>query len=284
MTPEIKTYCGENGDIEFLHYRGGGPDLIMLHATGFNPWMWHPLARELAAQYNVYAPFFCGHRDADPHRGGLKWPLLADDLCALCGEHNIAAPYLVGHSMGGTVITLAVAQNKVTPLGMVLIEPIFLPEQIYRINMTLDMHPLAARSIKRTNHWKNREEAGKYLASRELFSNWDREMLELYLDYGMEPSDEGGLRLACHPRSEAALFMGSNAMDPWPLLQNIACPVLLLAGEKSDTGRYVDLKKAAALIPGGEHHVVAGAGHLIPMEKPGTVLGLIDGFFRKNAP
>lgn len=279
--PEIKKIDTGRHVIEYLQYESSGPALIMLHATGFNPWLWHPLARELSKSFNVIAPYFCDHRHADPHKGGLAWSLLAEDLCALCGTLNITGPFLVGHSMGGAVITIASAWKKINPGAMVLIEPIFLPEQAYTITMTVDMHPLASKSIKRTSFWNDRDEAAEYLRSRQLFKNWDSEMLDLYIEYGMVPGKSGGLTLACHPEREAALFMGSNAMDPWPLMPTVDCPVLVLEGETSDSKTYVDFKKAASMFPKGEHYSVKGAGHLVPMEKPDEVTMLIKNFFNR---
>ena len=34
-------------EVECLRWPGRGPALVMLHATGFLPWIWHPIAREL---------------------------------------------------------------------------------------------------------------------------------------------------------------------------------------------------------------------------------------------
>ncbi len=104
-------------------------------------------------------------------------------------------------------------------------------------------------------------------------------MLDLYLEHGMTRAGNGALTLACQPRREAALFMGGRAQDPWKLLPQISCPVLLVEGEKSENRVVVDLERAASMIPGASLEVITGAGHLVPMEKPGEVLALIREFF-----
>ena len=109
-------------------------------------------------------------------------------------------------------------------------------------------------------------EGREYLSGKGLVANWDGEMLDLYLRHGMSSYEEPGLTLACHPRREAALFMGGMAQDPWPLLERIACPVLLLEGGRSENRLVIDLGRAASVIPRGELEVVADAGHLVPME------------------
>ena len=60
-------------------------------------------------------------------------------------------PFLVGHSMGATVLMIANALHGLSAAGMVLIEPILLPAEFYRGSMRVDEHPLAARAIRRTN-------------------------------------------------------------------------------------------------------------------------------------
>jgi len=278
MMPEIRTQDIGDASVQYLPYPGEGPALIMLHATGFLPWLWHPIARDLARTFRVFAPYFCDHRHAEPE-DGLEWMQLADDLCRFCANLSIERPFLVGHSMGATVMTLAEALHGPVARKMVLIEPIFLPSDFYRIKIGVEQHPLAAKSIKRRNHWNGENEAREYLRSRPLFRNWDDEMLDLYIKYGMVPGETGGLSLACHPRREAALFMGSVKYDPWPLLPKVECPVMILEGETSENRHFIDLKKAAASFPRGEHRIVIKAGHLVPMEKPGEIARILQEFF-----
>ena len=277
--PLIKSSDIGDTAIEYLHYPSDGPDLILLHATGFLPWLWHPIAASLARSYNIIVPYFCDHRHSEPEDGGLGWDILAEDLKKLCSNLSLKSPYAVGHSMGGTVITLCAALHELSPAGMILIEPIFLPEISYATKITVQQHPLASKSINRRSEWINRDEALSYLKNRKLFSRWDSEMLELYLNYGMTTGDGNGLTLTCSPRKEASLFMGGNAKNPWPLLQKIECPVLVVEGGASENKLFIDLKKAASLITHGTHFEVKDAGHLIPMEQPGTITELIKKFF-----
>ncbi len=184
-TPQI---CRQNiGDAElsYLLYEGDGPPLIFLHATGFQPWLWHPLARELASSYRIIAPSFCDHRETDPESGGLSWVTLAEDTVRLCNVLQLEKPFLVGHSMGATVHLIANALYGLQAAGMILIEPILLPAEFYQGRMSVDEHPFAAKAIRRTNFWHHRDEAMAYLRSRSLFQGWDEEMLELYIRYGM---------------------------------------------------------------------------------------------------
>jgi lipase len=280
LQPEILRQDIGDAEIQYLHYPGSGPVVILMHATGFLPWLWHPIARQLASQYRIIAPYFCDHRDAKPENGGLDWFILAGDLAALCNKLSIKKPYFVGHSMGATVITIANAVLHVHAEGMILIEPIILPEPVYTTGISLEQHPLASRSIKRQNGWPDMEDAKTYLKSKSMFSKWDDEMLDLYIRYGMIPDDSGGLKLACHPRREASLFMGGHQFNPWPFLPQINCRTLIVEGENSENRNFIDLPLISKLIPGCSHYMVKNAGHLIPQEQPGETCRLILDFFQ----
>jgi len=275
-----QTFIQNIGDAELasLRYEGEGPPLIFLHATGFLPWLWHPVAREFVGDYRIFAPYFCAHRNADLESGGVDWRTLAEDLALFCERLHMEKLFLVGHSMGATVAVIVNALYGIPAAGMVLIEPIFIPQELYRTRISVEQHPLASKAIRRTNFWRNRDEALTYLNSRPLFQSWDEEMRELYLRHGMS-GEEGGLRLTCSPQREAALFMGGMQYDPWPLLSRISSPVLILEGEKSENRGFINLDRVRRLIADCAYHLVGGAGHLIPMEQPTEVTRLIREFF-----
>jgi pimeloyl-ACP methyl ester carboxylesterase len=161
---------------------------------------------------------------------------------------------------------------------MVLIEPIFLPEKFYQMKLGVADHPLAAKAIKRTSSWSSEKEALEYLKSRALFASWDEQVLDLYFKYGMQRQENGSLHLTCSPESEAAIFMGGRKYNPWPLLDKLKCPVLIVEGEKSENKQFIDLKKAVPILRQGQYRSVAGAGHLIPMQKPQIIAQIIKDF------
>ncbi len=268
-----------DSELPYLYYHGRGRVVVMLHATGFLPWLWHPIAIALAGDYRLITPYFCDYRESDP-ASGLSWMKLAEDLCQMCERLNIASPVMVGHSMGATVITIAEATHSLGAAGMILIEPIFLPQEHYQRHIRVEEHPLAGKSIRRRNFWHDSSAAKTYLRAKEMFKNWDEEFLDLYIQHGMVEQTTGGLRLTCSPEKETSLFMGEMKYNPWPLLPKISCPTLVLEGAKSVNRHLIDLKAAAAEMPHGSYRLVADAGHLIPMEKPKEIIQIITDFLR----
>ncbi len=280
MTQQPETRFQDIGDtaLQYLHYEGPEPAIVLLHATGFLPWLWHPIARRLNASHRVIAPYFCDHRESDLQRGGLGWMTLAEDLASLCRRLLLEKPLLVGHSMGATVVTFAEAVNGLGAAGLLLIEPIFFPEHDYRPGAKVEDHPLAAKSLKRRNRWKSKAEVRAYLRSKPLFANWQDEFLDLYIQHGTTRRETFGLELTCAPQREAALFTGGMPYDPWPAMNRVRCPVLILEGETSGNREYIDLAQAATRFPDARLETIAGAGHLVPMEKPAEVLAFIQTF------
>ena len=269
------------GELPYLYYGGGARQMLFLHATGFLPWLWHPIIENFTPESSIWAPYICNYRSCEPEKGGLSWNVIAQDLSMFCREQKIEKPLLIGHSMGATVLTIAAAGYGVVPCGMILIEPIFLPDDFYNTQLTVKDHPLASKSIKRVNHWKSEDDALSYLKSRSLFSDWDDRILQLYMQFGMEKQQAGDLKLTCTPSSEAAMFMGGVSRSPWPLLEKIDCPVLVIEGEKSPNVGLVDVQRAVSLLPQGQYGSVSEAGHLIPMQKPAEIVSIIKDFIAK---
>ncbi|MFO7568392.1 MAG: alpha/beta hydrolase [Smithellaceae bacterium] len=275
--PDLKHQDVGGAELPYLYYAGGDRHILFAHATGFLPWLWHPVIAPFVPEYSVWAPYICNYRSCNPYEGGLSWNVIAEDFSTFCRAQQVDKPLLIGHSMGATVLTIAAA-NGLTPRGMILIEPIFLPDEFYKMKPSVKDHPLASKSIKRVSHWQDENEAMSYLKSRSFFSDWDEDVLGLYKEFGMEKLSAGDMRLTCTPESEAAMFMGGVSRDPWPLLEKIDCPVLVIEGEKSPNIGLVDVRRAVSLLPQGRYASVAEAGHLIPMQKPAEIAAIVKDF------
>lgn len=275
--PKLSSQKIDDVTISYLLYEGVGETLVLLHATGFLSWLWHPIASSLNSRYRIIAPNLCHHRRADPYQGGLDWFVLAADIARLLRELRVERPILIGHSMGGTVLAIAAGAGGIKPQAMVLIEPVFLLREIYQMELRVEDHPLAAKSIRRSNGWSGWDEARRYLQTHRTFAAWDEEVRDLYLNHGMEEVG-GEIRLVCSPQQEAAIFMGGLRYDPWTALPNITCPVLVVEGGESDHRQYVDLKKLAGEFPHGQYLLVPHGSHFMPMERPREMAGIIEDF------
>ena len=281
VNPRVLTQSIGDTKIKYLLYDGPGKTLVLLQGTGFPPELWHPIAQELSRFYRLIVPFYYDHREAKSSDEGISWLILAQDLKAFCDTLQLDKPVLVGHSMGGTVAAISEAECRLTAGGLILIEPIFLIEELYQIPFTVQDHPLASKSLKRINHWEDERELRQYLESKILFKEWAEGMLERYIRYGFEKDPQGGMRLLCSPHKEAGLLMGGMKNNPWPMFPRITCPVLILEGETSENRLYTGLEKASSLMPRGSYALIKEAGHLIPMERPKEVTPIILKFLKE---
>jgi lipase len=102
---------------------------------------------------------------------------------------------VVGHSMGGTVAVIAEVECSLNAAAMILMEPIFLMEELYRRLTHINKHPVASKTLKRTNQWGDEEELRQYLKSKPLFQNWAEGMLEPYIRYGFRTDPLGEVHL-----------------------------------------------------------------------------------------
>jgi len=269
-------------EFPYLFFKGNdsAPQIVFMHAAGFIPWLWQPVIEAISPCGDAWAPFICNYRECDPEKGGLAWFVIAQDLAGFCKAQKIQEPLIVGHSMGATVSVMACGLSGLKPRGMILIEPIFLPQAFYNGSTVVNDHPLASKAIKRKNSWIDEEEAISYLKSKQLFDGWDERILRLYVEYGMQKQKKGHLALTFSPQSEAAIFMGGRKTDPWPMLENVTCPVLVVEAEGSENKKFVDIKKIAALLKLSSYKSITGAGHLVCMQKPKEIAGIIKEFSR----
>ena len=71
---------------------------------------------------------------------------------------------------------------------------------------------------------------------------------------------------------------------PIDTLEDLAMPVLVLAGERDVRGFREMSAVLGRRIPGAQYHVVAGAGHMVNMEQPSAVNELLAGFLERLRP
>ena len=105
---------------------GSGPPLVLLHGRGGAASVWFPLLPHLARTHRVLAvdlPGFGASRGARFHGGGVEAALafFVDPVEAWLAAEGIAAPVLVGHSLGGLVAIELSLRRRVAPAALALI-------------------------------------------------------------------------------------------------------------------------------------------------------------------
>jgi pimeloyl-ACP methyl ester carboxylesterase len=275
---------------ELLQDLGGrGPLLHLAHANGFPPGSYRRLARALADDYHLVAlparPLWPGSQPAE----APTWRPMADDLVQGLEALGLSGIVGLGHSLGG-VLTLwaALASQAGHPdlfRALVLIDPVILPAYMLwglrllrRLGLE-DRQPLAQGALHRRRAWPGRRACFDHYRRKALFAGWSDAALWDYVDSGTVVQPDGSVRLRYPPEWEAHIF-ASVPLDIWRDVSGLRVPVLFLRGETSDTFRPGVQDRLARLLPHAETATVAGAGHLLPMEKPDETAAAVRDFLR----
>src|ERR1700690_4458494 len=131
MTNWTSAVCEANGiDIHYLRTGGAKPPLVLLHGLTGSGACWSPLARALETEFDVVMPDARGHGNSSTPLNGYRYEDHARDVVGLIQGLGLAAPVLLGHSMGGMTAAVVASQTAVVIRGVILADPPFLsPER-----------------------------------------------------------------------------------------------------------------------------------------------------------
>jgi pimeloyl-ACP methyl ester carboxylesterase len=277
--PQRHSVSTSGGVLLALDTFGGSesPTLLLAHATGFCKEGWLPFVEELRAcgvENRAVAWDYRGHGSSEPARAPTNWEELAGDVLAVVDTRAGDEPLLlVGHSMGAGTGVLAELERPGTFTGMVLVEPIIYPRPQGRRH-----HEVADAALRRKHAFRSRREAREHFARKAAFARWDGRALDAYIRGGFR-QDGSGVVLACAPEMEAGVFRTSFSHDAHRRLGELDLPVLIVAGEDSETHPRPFVEDLAGRILHSRLQVIAGAGHLVPMEQPRALAQAVAEWF-----
>ena len=254
------------GDIELAYVeRGSGPVLLLVHGFPLDHSMWAGQIDALAARYRVIAPDLRGFGQSSGQDERTTMQQFATDLAGLLDGLEIRESVtLCALSMGGYIAlqfwkhyrdrlsrlilcdtraasdTPEGAQGRLALAGTVLTEGSL---------------PVADSMLP------------KLFAPQSLVSGAD------YIEATKQ------VMASTRPTTVAASLRGMaerpNMTDELP---NIDLPALLLCGEHDVITPAAEMRDVAAAMPDSMFHVIYGAGHMSPLERPERVNQLILDF------
>jgi pimeloyl-ACP methyl ester carboxylesterase len=260
------------------------PDIVFLHATGFNARTYRALLAPLGDKFHVLALDARGHGLTQLPAGVFgytSWRRHRDDLIAVL-EHFTAPVTLAGHSMGATVSLLVAGRRNDLVSGLALLDPVILPAAGYAmfelpLSPLLQRYsmPLARGAANRRARFESREAAIAAFTGRGVFKSFPPEMIADYVADGLIEDGKGGFKLACRPVYEAATYCAQRH-DPWSALRRVTDPLVLLRAERNSTIAEASMHRVAAIKPDARVATVEGAGHMLPMERPDRARAAIE--------
>ena len=245
--------------------------------SGFCGSGYRRMAGRLADRFEITALDLRGHGRSTAKAvpsSLLNWTPFRDDIRAvlnlMTAERNEAV-VLAGHSMGAVSATLA-AEGRRDVARLALIEPVAVADVLIALAHTPLWRLLAPRmpmvkgALARRDRWPGREDVRARYAGKALFARWAEGVLEDYLENGLEDDPDGGVRLSCSKRWEAAVF-SAQANRFWPALAAAPCAVAVLAAETPDSTVSPAARRRLAKA-GASVRLSAVGTHLVPFERP----------------
>ncbi|MCU0280631.1 MAG: alpha/beta hydrolase [Acidimicrobiia bacterium] len=257
------------GVIAVARWEGSGTPVLAVHATGFCKELWGPVAALLAPN-PVVAPDQRGHGDSSTPPPPYDWWDLGRDLLEVVAADGPLRPVGLGHSSGAAALVMAELLRPGTFASLVLVEPIIFGVPAAR----MEDNPMTAAALRRKRAFASAGAVVKSFRSRGAFAGWTEEALGLYADHGFYPGPDGWV-LKCRPETEAEFYRGATAHGAWARLHEIACPVVLAAGERSASHPREFLEAMRDRFRDARLEVVPGVGHFLPMERPEAVAALV---------
>jgi pimeloyl-ACP methyl ester carboxylesterase len=254
-----------------VHDLGGtGRPLLIAHATGFHGRAYAPLARLLGDRRRCVAFDARGHGGSGLPPGlDFEWHGFARDVLAVVDGLGPGRPAAVGHSCGGAALLLAEQARPGTFEAVYCFEPIVYPGD--DPPAVAIESPMSQAARRRREVFASRAQAFDNYASKPPLDLLERDCLAAYVEYGFEDLPDGSVRLCCRGESEAAVYAASFSHDAFRHLAEIACPVTLACGERTDTINREYLELLAARLARCRVEELAGLSHFGPLEDPAAV-------------
>ncbi len=236
--------------------------IVLLHGFTQTGRSWEPIAAALAERYrSVLAPDLRGH-GTESDRRPVSFDAIIDDVLALVpGDEPFA---LAGYSMGGRIaLTLALAA----------------PDRVARLALIGASPGIADPGARVARH----------AADEQLAHELERDGLEPFARrWGAQPlfasqppevaarAHEERMRNTAAGLAASLRGVGTGSMPSlWDRLETLTSDTTLVAGEHDARFRAVN-ERMATLIPHATVHLVAGAGHAVPLEQPGALAHLLS--------
>jgi pimeloyl-ACP methyl ester carboxylesterase len=224
----------------------------------------------------------------DPPADAGSWKSLADDLLIGWRGHRLDPVIAVGHSFGAVASLIAAVREPASVRALVLLDPTIFPRQEMERYATLQAAGSPPRlglidtALKRKGDFKSHEEAFAYWRGKDLFRDWSDASLERYVQAMLTPGGREGWTLAWPPVWEAWYYR-SFFPHTWELVPQLdpSIPVLVVAGERSDTFRPEAVAELRNLMPDSSFASIT-AGHLFPQSHPDETRAVLMKWLASN--
>ena len=254
------------GDIELAYVdRGAGPVILLVHGFPLDHSMWSEQIDVLAVRNRVIAPDLRGFGESDGQGETTTMQQFAADLAGLLEALEIREPItLCGLSMGGYVAWQFWKHYREQLSRLILCDTRAASDtpEGARGRFALAKTVLADGALPVADSMLPKLFAPTTLDSRPPCVDATKQVMD-----------------STRPTTIAAALRGmAERPDMTAELPNIELPALLLCGEHDVITPADEMRTVAAAMPNAMFHVIYGAGHMSPLERPERVNHLILDF------
>ncbi len=268
---------GDGGMIHAVEL-GAGPPIVLVHGVTLSGAVWVRQFTALADRHRVIAIDQRGHGPSVAGSDRYTFDRLARDTLDVLDSLAVVDAVLVGHSMGGMVSLIAalddpdlVAQHVA---GLVLVATTAGPVTGVPLwpLVTGRMTALTARTLA------SAERRGWGLLPGEDLASW-----AIRLAFGSRPTAldlelTRSLTSAMSPSAMADLLVSLVGYDVRARLGEIRLPTRIVAGSRDVLLPPFHARRMAAAIPDAVLRVLPGCGHMVMLERPDELNGLLHDF------
>lgn len=243
---------------------GAGEPIVFVHGFPLSRGMWEPQRQALGRTHRVVTIDLPGFGESQPHPGKVSMEALADDVAAVVARLRLARPVLVGHSMGGYVALSYARRHPAALRGLVLV--------------STDAEPAAANPADT-----------KFLQdlAKQVRADGAAPAIEA-LAPGMAPAGAPDPALERRARAlmasarpvalEGCLLGMADRAGALAWLPKAQVPALVLVGDADQVIPPEASRRLAREMPHATLTAIAGAGHLLPLERAAEVNEAIRAF------
>ncbi|MCC7366717.1 MAG: alpha/beta hydrolase [Dehalococcoidia bacterium] len=266
---------------EQIHYidEGSGPAIVLVHGFAGHTFSWREVIPLLTPAFRVVAvdlPGF-GYSDRDPERP-LSHDEHAERLVRLLDTLGIERATLVGHSMGGGVVTRAAVAH---------------PERVERLVLVASVDPAEPM---RWQHGQPGASIRAMSAGMSLLAAFPP-LATYFIGKGLrgmayDPATvtpevvRGYVRPLLIPGTVRCLarMMRETEHQEVVDLAKVAMPVLVVSGEQDPAFNVAVGERIAAAIPGARQVVLEQCGHMAPEERADALVEELLTFLHEAVP
>ena len=243
----------------------GQAPVVLLHAVSLDLTYWGAQFAELSQTHDVVAFDWPSHGRSGPLHGDVSFDHLAEVVAAVIDATVRAPAHIIGLSMGSMVAQhFALAhQDLVRSLCLIGSACTFADPA----RQALRQRAAAIR--------KGGMPAVLQASMERWFTPEFRQRRPDVVDRASKSV------LACEPAAQAALWDIIAGLDTHARLTSLTCPTLVLAGAEDPSTPPAAARVIQEQIPGAAVEIIAGASHMVTLEKPQAINALLETFISR---